>query len=430
MSTTQGRSARGHDAIIIGAGLAGLSAACKLAEAGARVLVLAKGAGSTHLWPGTIDVLGYSPGRVEGPAKELPGFLADHPGHPYGLVGVDGITAAVEWFKGRFADEQLPGYAYRGDLSSNHLLPTAVGVPKPSALVPDSMAAGDVRTGYSVAIVSFRALRDFHPAYLADNLSHAETGPGIEARGISLDLQPEGRVEVNALALARAFEDPAFRAGVAGALAGRLDGVDRVGFPAALGINDPQTVWKDMERRLERSVFEIPTLPPSVPGIRADRVLRAGLSRAGARVIRNSPVVGIEREGDRVTGVRAHTSGRDTVYPARNVLLATGGFSAGGLELGSDWKVRETVMGLPLTGVPDGERFRAEYFDSQPMSRAGVAADEGLRPIDERGDPVFSNVFIAGATLAGSEPWREGSGAGVSLATGHRAAELILSEAS
>jgi glycerol-3-phosphate dehydrogenase subunit B len=63
------------------------------------------------------------------------------------------------------------------------------------------------------------------------------------------------------------------------------------------------------------------------------------------------------------------------------------------------------------------------------MSRAGVAADEGLRPVDARGNRVCSNVFIAGATLAGSEPWREGSGAGVSLATGHRAAGLVLEEA-
>jgi len=35
-------------------------------------------------------------------------------------------------------------------------------------------------------------------------------------------------------------------------------------------------------------------------------------------------------------------------------------------------------------------------------------------------------VLVAGATLAGAEPWREKSGDGISLATGHRAAELAL----
>jgi glycerol-3-phosphate dehydrogenase subunit B len=33
---------------------------------------------------------------------------------------------------------------------------------------------------------------------------------------------------------------------------------------------------------------------------------------------------------------------------------------------------------------------------------------------------------VAGATLAGAEPWREKSGDGISLATGFRAAELAL----
>ena len=41
---------------------------------------------------------------------------------------------------------------------------------------------------------------------------------------------------------------------------------------------------------------------------------------------------------------------------------------------------------------------------------------------------MFDNVLVAGATLAGAEPWREKSGDGLSLATGYRAAELILGE--
>jgi anaerobic glycerol-3-phosphate dehydrogenase len=38
----------------------------------------------------------------------------------------------------------------------------------------------------------------------------------------------------------------------------------------------------------------------------------------------------------------------------------------------------------------------------------------------------MENVLVTGATLAGAEPWREGSGDGLSLGTGHRAAELVL----
>jgi glycerol-3-phosphate dehydrogenase subunit B len=54
------------------------------------------------------------------------------------------------------------------------------------------------------------------------------------------------------------------------------------------------------------------------------------------------------------------------------------------------------------------------------MGRAGVAVERDLRP------EGLENVLVAGATLAGAQPWKEKSGDGISLVTGHRAAELIL----
>jgi glycerol-3-phosphate dehydrogenase subunit B len=75
---------------------------------------------------------------------------------------------------------------------------------------------------------------------------------------------------------------------------------------------------------------------------------------------------------------------------------------------------------------PGEERFRPGYLDDHPIGRAGVAVDRELRPVDAAGERVAENVLVAGATLAGAEPWREKSGDGISLATGHRAAELVL----
>ena len=75
-----------HDAVVIGAGLAGLTAALRLADEGRRVLVVAKGVGSTRLAPATIDVLGFADGQVESPTRSLPRFADAHPGHPYGRL--------------------------------------------------------------------------------------------------------------------------------------------------------------------------------------------------------------------------------------------------------------------------------------------------------------------------------------------------------
>jgi glycerol-3-phosphate dehydrogenase subunit B len=404
-----------YDVVVIGAGVAGLTAAARVAEGGARVCLLAKGVGSTHLAPGTIDVLGYDPDRVEEPARALPSFVAAHPGHPYALLGIEAIGPALDWFQARVEDGPQEGYRYVGGLERNRLLPTAVGAARPSALVPETMDGGELGAGGDVCVVGFRALRDFHASYLADNLG----GRAIQAE-VELD-----RIEVNALGIARRFDEPGFRAEFAERLGPQLREGERVGLPAVLGLRDPHGAWADLEQRLGRPVFEVPTLPPSVPGMRMYDALRAALRRAGGRLVLGAEVTGAERDGERITGVRAHTSGRDTLYHCRRVVLATGGFASGGLELGADWVARETVLGLTLSDAPapGQERFRPEYFDEQPMARAGVSVDARLRP------PGVEGVLVAGAALAGAEPWREGCGEGVALTSGHRAAELILAEA-
>ena len=404
-----------HDAIVIGAGLAGLTAALRLAEEGASVLVLAKGVGATHLSAGTIDVLGYAPERIENPGEAL-GRLGDD--HPYSLVGAAGVTAAVEWLKAHVADGSLAPYAYRGGLDENLLLPTALGVPRPSAVVPETMAGGDLRRDDPVFVVGFRGLKDFHPALLAATLGRT----GRVARSAELDLVPEGRADVNSLGYARALDDPSFRAEVTAQLLGRLRADERVAFPAVLGIADPHGVWSDLERRLARPVFEVPTLPPSVPGMRLFAVLRDALRRAGGRVILNTVVVGAERKDGRVGAVRVRVGLREERRSCDWVVLATGGFASGGLELDSRWTAREPALGLPVAGVPapGEERFAPGYLEDHPLARAGVAVGPDMRP------EGHENVLVAGATLAGAEPWREKSGDGISLATGYRAAELVL----
>jgi glycerol-3-phosphate dehydrogenase subunit B len=153
-------------------------------------------------------------------------------------------------------------------------------------------------------------------------------------------------------------------------------------------------------------------------------------------MIVNSPVVGAEHAGGRVVSVRAAAAGREVTYRARWVVLASGGVATGGVVLDSRWRARETALGLPLHGVPGpGEgRFDPDYFADHPFSGVGIAVDDGLRPVEAAGAGgsgvrrVADNVLVAGATLAGGRPWKEKSGDGLSLSSGHRAAELILEE--
>jgi glycerol-3-phosphate dehydrogenase subunit B len=333
---------------------------------------------------------------------------------------VDTVDEALAWFQSTVTAGPLEGYRYAGNLRENHLLPTPVGALRPSALVPVTMAAGDASSGEPVCVVGSRSLRDFHPALCAANLTRA----GIPARAVDIEIEVS-RADENALGLARRFDDPAWRAGFAARLALKLQADERVGLPAMLGARDPHGAWSDVQQRLGRRVFEIPTLPPSVPGMRMFEILRTALRRTGGRLVLGAEVVESERSGSRVAAVLARTGGGDTRYAARSFVLATGGFASGAIELDSRWKTHERVLGLPLRGVPaPGEpRFDADYLAEQPMARVGVAVDGDLRP------EGVENVFVAGAALPGAVPWREGSGEGIALASGYRVAQLALTEA-
>jgi glycerol-3-phosphate dehydrogenase subunit B len=425
MTVARPRPGTSYDTVVIGAGLAGLTSAMRLADEGQRVAVLAKGVGATHLAPATIDVLGYVDGPVDSPARALADFIAANPGHPYGRLSVDVLRASLDWFKARLDD-----HGYRGGVDENFLVPTAIGAVKPTALLPETMAAGDLRKGGRFLFVGLRGLKDFFPAYLADNLARTALPGGASVTTRVAEVAPPLGIvrDVSATGFARRFEQADFRESVLAELSRHLVPGEIVGFPAVLGIGGAREVWQELETRLGHQVFEVPTLPPSVPGLRLYQTMTTALRRQGTRVVVGSTVAGAEISGNRLEGVMAETAGRPLTYRARSFVLATGGFASGGLQLDSSGTVRETVFDLPVAGLPgpDEPRFTPGYFDEQPISRAGVAVDERSRPVDTQGAPVYENLHAAGATLAGAVPWREASGNGLSLASGYAAASAIL----
>lgn len=405
-----------YDVVVIGAGTAGLTAAIRLAQAGAQVCVVAKGIGSTHLSPGWIDVLGYGPEPVDSPHEAITRLSQERPDHPYALIGGETVAAALDWLIWTVADGPLPGYRYRGDIERNLRVPTAVGTLKPTAAVPETFAAGELGR---VVVVGVPVLRDFHPKLCAANLVAA----GVDARAASIEVDTD-RADASTLGLARRLEEPEWRASFGARLAPLVRGADTVGLPAMLGLSDPGGVARDLEERIGRRVFEIPTLPPSVPGMRLYEILRHTLRAAGGRLAMGGGVVAHERVGERITSISVASAGSDTRYSADCFVLASGGFHSGAITLDSHWETAETVLGLPLAGVPAGDapRFVPDYFEEQPMARVGVAVDGELRSLGAE------NVFVAGASLPGAVPWREASGEGIALASGYRVAQVVAAE--
>jgi glycerol-3-phosphate dehydrogenase subunit B len=411
------------DVLVIGAGTAGLTAAIRLAQGGLRVLVVATGEGSLPLAPGTVDVLGYAPEPVESPEATLPGFLESRPDHPYRLAGgMAELPAALQWLRAVTGP-----LGYTGDLSANRWVPTVLGGLRPTALLPRSMAAADLAHGGDVLVAGIRGFRDFHPGLLAANLEHAETPSGgpIRARSLLLDW-PGSAAELAPQRLSRRFEDPDVRRSVAGRLRPSLNGATAVALPAVLGRERGVEVLDELQDRLGRPVFEVPGLPPSLPGWRLQERLRRVLREAGGRLLLGSTASAAEVSGGRVRSVRITQAARSVAVSAGHVVLASGGFATGGIVRSPEGVVSEPVFGLPVAGGVAPEPFQRDYFADHPLDTAGLRTDAAGHPLDPDGAPVAGNLYAAGAVLAGARPWKERSGEGIALATGLRAAAAIL----
>ncbi|HOQ52923.1 MAG TPA: glycerol-3-phosphate dehydrogenase subunit GlpB, partial [Micropruina sp.] len=371
--------------VVIGAGLAGLVASIRLADAGARVALLNKGTGGLQLGQGTIDVLGYSPERVQRPLDELAGFADRHPGHPYGLLDAALVGRSVDYLK-----ELLGPGLVTGDPAVNLQLPTAVGAIRPTALASPSMTAGACVDGAEFVIVGLRRLKDFYPELVAANLSRTDLPGGgrLRARPVVLDIPVrEHEVDSSGLTYARALDEPDYRRRFAQAVKAVVGEGETVGLPAVLGLDD-HGAWAEIAELIGAPVFEIPLPPPSVPGMRQNRALLARAKAAGVRVVPGSRVTGFRSSGGAVDSVQLATAGGDRDFVAEAFVLATGGFESGSLSADSYHNLHEAVFDLPLRR-PEGALVHGDYWgDPQPLFAVGVETGPDLLVHHPGGDAV------------------------------------------
>lgn len=401
-----------YQVIVVGAGLAGLFAGALAARRGARTLVIGRGVGGTHLGTGAIDVWGYDAyGQpVSDPLAEAQRLAG--PEHPLTLAGVPALEAALTEMQ---ALAQAAGYPLEGSPQRNHLLPTALGAVRPTCLAPQTFTAGELRDRTEITLGEIPGFRDFFADYAVANLNTARHA----ARAATLEL-PYGPTRRDAFAtdLARLFDRESYRASAAQLWRPALKGAARLGLPAILGSQDAAGACRDLSERLGLPIFEIPLLPPSVPGMRLFSLLQNAIEAAGGRVI-IGPGVSAWTEGSHAAGIVAATAGGPRRYAAQHVLLATGGFRHGGLVAPALGQARETVFDLPVVTGP--EWYAPVYWGQHPYARFGVRVNAAMQPLDAGGGVLYDNVYALGGLLAGADRHAEGSREGIDLATAYKA---------
>ncbi len=386
--------------------------------------MLAAGIGTTHIMPGWLGILG-------GPydVTALGDFAAAHPAHPYALAGLGALDEGLAALR---ALCEPAGVRFVSSLGRNMQLPTALGALLPAAFAPESVAggdagaAGDAGASGAMLIAGPAGWRDFYPSLAAGNLERQ----GMRAEAFAFELPEIHAVKFDNISpgLARLFDRADVRERVAKQVKARLNGAARVGLPAVLGLNDYPHSWEHLQDLIGAPVFEIPTLPPSVPGMRLYNIFKNALARAGVQVLINMPVERVLAEGGRVNGVAVKNVVRETVYRAQHVILATGGLYGGGIVSDHHGSLREAVLGLPVRGAPTMSDWFGDTLlaADHPIHYAGLAADGEMRPLGENGEVAYENVRVVGRALAGYNAACEGSAEGVWIATAYAAAKSLL----
>ncbi len=415
------------DVAVIGAGMAGMSAALFAAERGLSCIQVGN-AGSLLFASGLLDFLGVHPVPErqlwQSPLEALAALGRDEPDHPLARLDADLIRSAFESFVTALG---AAGLAYAPLGERNRKLFTSIGTIKTTYGVPRSMVAGVrvLEQRSPCLLVDFRGLREFSAAQIAATLGR--NWPGLRQQRIEFPGY-EAVPELYAAHLARALESGELRARTIARIKPLLGDARSLGVPAVLGLARASEVHAAFEAGLGLPVFEIPTMPTSVPGLRLRTALETVVSARGVLRRRQASVRGLSFGADAATitleldgaaaGERVH---------ARAVVLATGRFTGRGLTAERK-QVRESILGLPVHQPASRAAWHQRDFldpSGHAINRAGLLTDAAWRPLDAQGRPAWKRLYAVGSILAHQDWMRSKCGSGLAIATAWGAIEQV-----
>ena len=370
------------NSVIIGGGLAGLVAGIRLQQQGHSTAIVSTGQNALHFFSGSFE-------SIQEASPEVTELFAQAGIRLHYREGVRLMPM------GNF----LPSALSLEDVS---LFPT-----------PDSV-------GRKVLIINFVGYHDFFSSFLAEGLE--KQGSSCRIRFINLGelVQPEpGPNEMRAVQLARRMD--AIWEKVVQEVCVLLKDDNTVVLPQVFGLQDAD-IPERIRRGIPARVVFAGTLPPSVPGIRTQMLLRRRYEVLGGTYLM----------GDRVTGAHVY---EDTVHSVvtkhldrhylegDHFILATGGFFSKGL-VSNPFKIYEPVFELDVDYNPDRNTwYDATFQEHQPYMAFGVKTDESLRTL--RGGVPVKNLYAIGSILGETHP-ELGSGAGLAIRSALKVADQIL----
>ena len=409
------------DTIIIGGGLSGLTCAIRLQKQGQRCAVVSAGQSTLHFGSGSFDLLNFD---AQGNALQQPleGVKHLEESHPYHKLG-DTIGSYAEMARCQLIES---GVSVSGDAASNHYRFTPMGSLQPTWLTLEEFTTAktvdDLPKG-KILIANFAGFLDFNTKFVQDALREQDAVCDVVQLHIgAVDHLRKNPTEMRAANIAKALEvETSFEEFIT-KLNRASKGYDWVVLPAVFGFKDNDLITK-LRNEVPVRLMLMPTMPPSIPGVRTQILLRREFERLGGVFMLGDQIVEAGMEGQRVQYLRS-ANHEDLRLVAQNYVLATGHFFSGGLVSTID-KIYEPIFGCDVAYQEGREHwYEADVFQAPNYAQFGVQTDEEFHAM--KSGRAFENLYAIGSVLSGTDSVARGCNAGVSMLTALYVADRIM----
>ena len=418
------------DVVLIGGGLSSLVCGIKLQKAGKKCLMVSAGQNALHFSSGAFGLLGKLPDGTD-VAEPLSAVETLPSEHPYSKIGKRRLSEYVASTPGFFSEcgvalHPVPSTSSGARDVRNGYRITALGTLKPAWLAMDDvtlLASKDEKIGDKALIVNFTGFLDFNTRFIAEGLEKRGTECRIESAKLDeVERLRKNPAEMRSVNIARVMNNEASWKQFAHKVQELLKGEDVVVLPEVFGFENP-VIMQWLKEMIPAKVVFVGTTPPSVPGIRTQRLLKKAFETAGGTFLMGDEALDAVFDGERVASIRTANLGELRIE-ADTFVLASGNLFGKGLVASPD-AVKEPVFGLDVDYPAERKDWYDEkFFARQNYTGFGVKTNRDFRPL--RDGKIVPNLYVVGSEVGGCNPLAEGSGAGVSIMTAFSAADSIL----
>jgi len=388
-----------------------------------QTAVVASTAGGLLFASGVLDLLGIHPIGEQrcwtNPWQGIAALRRDCPKHPYALVADSDLAASWQEFLQFLAQG---GLHYQGRTNHNVTLITGFGTLKTTFRVPRTMWPGvlGLLEKKDALIVDFKGMKEFRASQIVENAR--PVWPSLRAVTLSFPFGFPGAERHN-VAMAQALQSPEVLTRLASSIRPLVGQAELIGVPSIVGLQRAEKLLAELAEQVGVPFFEIPAMPPSVPGLRLKETLEGRLTSRGVRFLTGRRAVAVQTRQRHCQSVIVRGEHYEKVLTTRGVLLASGRFLGGGLRA-ERGRLCEAILGLPVYQPQTREQWHRQRFldpRGHPINQAGLAVDRFMRPIGCDGHCAYENLFAVGSLLAHQDWMRMKCGAGLALATAYAA---------